>query len=220
MAGVTVPTFMDNLYSQGLISTEVLGVSFRPEAGADSNDLNGELTLGGVDSTKYNGTLTYFPKVSSGAAAPYWGVDVAGMHYGTQSILSSKTQAIVDTGTTLIYVPTAAYNAFLTASKGSTDDPWPIGSGLAVWLKRNNPTFTNFTFTLGTTTYTLTPDQYLVPAQQYYAYGLSSLAYYAFISDSGKTTAPVTTILGQKFLEQFYSVFDTTNSRIGFATAA
>lgn len=30
----------------------------------------------------------------------------------------------------------------------------------------------------------------------------------------------VNTIIGQKFLENYYSVYDTTNSRIGFATAA
>lgn len=29
----------------------------------------------------------------------------------------------------------------------------------------------------------------------------------------------MTTILKQKFLEQIYSVFDTTNSRVGFASA-
>lgn len=66
----SVPTFMDNLLSQGVISTEVLGVSFRPESGSDTDDANGELTLGGTDSTKYTGSITYTPKATSGAVCP------------------------------------------------------------------------------------------------------------------------------------------------------
>jgi hypothetical protein len=48
----TVPTFLDNLYRQGTISSEVLGVYFQPESGSDDDDANGELTLGGTDSSK------------------------------------------------------------------------------------------------------------------------------------------------------------------------
>jgi hypothetical protein len=75
----------------------------------------------------------------------------------------------------------------------------------------------NFGITFGSTTYTLTPSQYLVPTAQYSYYGLSSGKYYAWINDGG--SSGVNTIIGQKFLENYYSVFDTTNSRIGFATA-
>lgn len=61
----TVPTFLDNLRSQGAISTEVLGVYFKPESGSDSDDANGELTFGGTDSTKYSGSITYAAKSTS-----------------------------------------------------------------------------------------------------------------------------------------------------------
>ena len=43
-------------------STETLGVYFAPESGSDTDDANGELTIGGVDSAKYTGTLNYFTK--------------------------------------------------------------------------------------------------------------------------------------------------------------
>jgi len=74
----------------------------------------------------------------------------------------------------------------------------------------------NFGIKFGSTTYTLTPAQYLVPTAQYSYYGLSSGKYYAWINNGG--SSGVNTIIGQKFLENYYSVFDTTNSRIGFAT--
>jgi Eukaryotic aspartyl protease len=205
----TVPTFLDNLYSQGSISTEVLGVSFRPEAGSDTGDTNGELTLGGIDSTKYSGSITYFSKLTSGTASAYWGISIASFTYGTTTLASSAS-GIVDTGTTLIYIPTTAYNKFLTATGGKTDS----SSGLAVFTTKPA---SNFGIKFGSTTYTLTPAQYLVPAAQYSVFGLSSTKYYAWINDGG--SSGVNTIIGQKFLEYYYSVYDTTNSRIGFATA-
>ncbi|MCJ1312468.1 hypothetical protein MMC25_006142 [Agyrium rufum] len=205
----TVPTFLDNLYRQGSISTEVLGVSFRPESGSDTGDTNGELTLGGTDSSKYSGAITYFPKLASGTASPYWGISIASFTYGSTSLATGAT-GIVDTGTTLIYIPTAAYNKFLSAAGGRTD----ANSGLAVFTTK--PT-SNFGIKFGSTTYTLTPAQYLVPTAQYGYYGLTSGKYYAWINDGG--SSGVNTIVGQKFLENYYSVFDTTNSRIGFATA-
>ncbi|KAL2073593.1 hypothetical protein VTL71DRAFT_10919 [Oculimacula yallundae] len=204
----SVPTFMDNLKAQGSIATEVLGVSFRPESGSDTSDANGELTLGGVDASKYTGSLTYFPRLASGTAAAYWGISIAKFTYGSTTLLSSAT-GIVDTGTTLIYIPTSAYNAFLSATGGRTDST----SGLAVFTKK--PT-SNFGITFGSTTYNLTPAQYLVPTAQYANFGLTSGKYYAWINDGG--SSGVNTIIGQKFLENYYSVYDTTNSRIGFAT--
>nr|POE59383.1 polyporopepsin [Quercus suber] len=203
----TVPTFLDNLYSQGSISTEVLGVSFRPESGSDTNDNNGELTLGGTDASKYTGGITYFPKLTSGSAAPYWGISIASFTYGSTTLASSAS-GIVDTGTTLIYIPTSAYNKFLSATGGTTD----FNTGLASFTTR--PT-ANFGIRFGSTTYTLTPAQYLVPTAQYSEFGCSSGKYYAWINNGG--SSGVNTIIGQKFLENYYSVFDTTNSRIGFA---
>lgn len=52
-----IPTVTQNLYTQGTISEEVVGVFFTPTTTGDST--NGELTFGGNDSTKYTGTLTY-----------------------------------------------------------------------------------------------------------------------------------------------------------------
>ncbi|KAM3473724.1 hypothetical protein MY8738_008230 [Beauveria namnaoensis] len=206
----TVPTFLDNLYKQGSIPSEVLGVYFKPEAGSDTSDNNGELTLGGVDSTKYTGALNYVPTLKSGSAAAYWGVSIASFTYGS-TVLASGATGIVDTGTTLIYIPSAAYAKYLSASGGKTD----ANTGLVSYTTK--PT-ANFGIKIGTTTYNLTPAQYLVPTSQYGFFGLPAGKYYSWIANGG--TGSVNTIIGQKFLENYYSVYDTTNARIGFATAA
>ncbi|KAF7376972.1 Aspartic protease [Mycena sanguinolenta] len=213
VSGTTsVPTVMNNLFSQGTISTQVLGVSFAPESGSDTDDANGELTLGGTDSTKYSGSINYVSKSTTSPYSDYWGISVSSVTYNGASI-ASAANAIVDTGTTLIYVPTATYNAFLKASGGKTDS----STGLLSWTTL--PT-ENIAFTIGGVSYTLTPAQYTIPTSQYEFYEIPSGKYYSWIIAGGTSAADVNFIIGQKFLENYYSVFDTTNSRVGFATAA
>ncbi|KZP23602.1 acid protease [Athelia psychrophila] len=201
----TVPTFMDNLSS-----TEILGVSFAPESGSSDDSANGELTFGGTDSSKYTGSITYTPKSTSGDFGPYWGVTVSSIDLGSTSLASSGG-AIVDTGTTLIYIPTSAYNKFLSAANGATDST----TGLAKFTSKPTDTFS---FTIGGTKLSLTPAQYLVPSAQYSNFGISGSDYYSWIGDGGASS--VDFIIGQKFLENYYSVFDTANKQVGFATAA
>ncbi|KAJ7230922.1 aspartic peptidase domain-containing protein [Mycena haematopus] len=213
VSGVTtVPTITNNLLSQGLISTEVLGVSFAPESGSDEDDTNGELTLGGTDDSKYTGSISYVSKSTKSPYSDYWGISVSSITYNGASV-GSSANAIVDTGTTLIYIPTSAYNAFIKAAGAKTDS----SSGLASWTKL--PT-ENFAFVIGGVTYTLTPAQYTIPTSQYDYYGLDSGKFYSWIIAGGTSAADVNFIIGQKFLENYYSVFDTTNSRVGFATSA
>ena len=192
----------------------MLGVYFKPESGSDTHDRNGELTLGGVDSTKYTGALRYFPKTTVSPFSFYWGIDVASVTYGRTKLLGFAS-AIVDTGTTLIYIPTSAYNRFLSATGGTTDP----GSGFAEFSTK--PTGI-VTFTFGRFNYPLTPSQYLVPKAQYGVFGLSNAKYYSWVcynsaglvveSDGlvgvqigGLGDSGVDFFIGQKFLENYVS---------------
>ncbi|KAJ7617169.1 putative cathepsin E [Roridomyces roridus] len=207
VSGVSeVPTFMQNLVSQGIISTNVLGVSFAPLTGSDEEDTNGELTFGGTDSTKFTGSITYTTRI-----APYWGVSASKFAFGGTSLGTSTASGIVDTGTTLIYIPTTLYTKFLSTAGGKLDN----ASGLVKFTTK--PT-ANFTFVIGGTTFTLTPTQYLVPTAQYDNWEISGSGFYTYIADGGSEAPNM--ILGMTFLENFYSVFDTTNNRVGLAPAA
>ncbi|KAJ7646298.1 putative cathepsin E, partial [Mycena polygramma] len=202
-----VPTFMQDLKSAGVIDSNVLGVSFAPLSGSSESSSNGALTLGGVDDSAYTGDISYTDRV-----APYWGVSVSKFAFGSTSLGTSTASGIVDTGTTLFYVPTAVYTKFLTASKGKLDNT----SGLVKFTTK--PT-SSFTFVIGGTTYTLTPAQYLIPTAQYSNWGISGTSgFYTFIGDGG-SEAP-NTILGMSFLEFYYSVYDVDNDRVGLAPAA
>jgi len=186
-------------------------VYFKPLTGGATKQTNGEITLGGTDPNKYTGKIKYVPITKAANFNRYWGIDVGDISYGTKSLLKSAA-AIVDTGTTLIYIPQKAYYAFLHATNGTNDQ-----SGLPVWGTK--PT-KNFVFTIGGTKFTLTPDQYLVPRAQYANFNLDTSRYFAWISTMGPVpTGEVDFIIGQKFLEHFYSIFDTTSRQVGLAIA-
>ncbi|KAF9996982.1 hypothetical protein BGZ79_009279 [Entomortierella chlamydospora] len=214
--GENIPTPTDNLYSSGQISSDVIGVYFQPITDGGSQETNGEVTFGGVDSTKYTGSITYVPVTSTYPANQYWGIDVSSITYGTTKV-SSATHGIVDTGTTLILLSsndvTALYKNIQGAALDNNTGLYTIPSSQVSKLK-------NITFTIGGTAFTLTPSQYLVPANQVANMGGNSGTTYSWIGSLGDNESGLAFILGQKFLENYYSVYDTTNNRVGLATAA
>ena len=54
--GGTVPTVTDNAFAQGLLASKEVGISFAPTT--STSDPNGQLTFGGVDTSKFIGPLT------------------------------------------------------------------------------------------------------------------------------------------------------------------
>ncbi|CEG73417.1 Putative Rhizopuspepsin 4 [Rhizopus microsporus] len=105
-----VKTPVDNLISQGLISSPIFGVFL----GKASNGGGGEYIFGGYDSSKIKGELTTVPIDNSQG---FWGITVDGSSVGGQSVTNSFS-AILDTGTTLLVFPNdvasqiaEAYNA-------------------------------------------------------------------------------------------------------------
>jgi hypothetical protein len=50
--GTPVPTITDNLFKQGTITTESIGIFYQPSTSTGSI-ANGELTFGGIDSSKF-----------------------------------------------------------------------------------------------------------------------------------------------------------------------
>ena len=55
--GEQIPTVTENAISQGLIPQNLIGISFEPTT--SPNQVNGELTFGGIDSSKFTGTLDF-----------------------------------------------------------------------------------------------------------------------------------------------------------------
>ncbi|KAG1843018.1 aspartic peptidase domain-containing protein [Suillus subalutaceus] len=192
-----IPTVVDNLYSQGTISQEVVSVLFEPTT--SKTNTNGELTFGGTDFFKYTGDIGYTPITTTNPESTYWGINES-ITYGSTMILSN-TAGIVDTSTTYIFVATDAYTKY-KAETGATVD---LLTGLLLVFFRPN-------------TYTLTPNAQIWPRSLNTYIGGSSNAIYLIVTDIGTASGSVSDFVnGYTFLERFYSVYDTTNSRVGFA---
>lgn len=57
---------------------------------------------------------------STSPASQYWGIDQT-ITYGTSTSILSSTAGIVDTGTTLVYIATDAYNKYVKATGAKLD---------------------------------------------------------------------------------------------------
>ncbi|KZP16465.1 acid protease [Athelia psychrophila] len=205
----TVPTVTDNLHAQGTISTEEIGVFFAPVLAFTS----GEMTFGGVDSSKYTGPITYTPLTTTYPAAYYWGVNQS-VAYNSVTILSS-TAGIIDTGTTLVLLATEAYNAYLQATGAVLDS----ATGFLMITSAQYSALSDLDFIIGGTTLTLNPNAQIWPRSLNVLIGGSNSSIYLIINDLGSNSGEGLDFTnGYTFLERFYSVFDTTNSRVGFAS--
>ncbi|KAG1783587.1 aspartic peptidase domain-containing protein [Suillus placidus] len=225
----TIPTVTDNLYGQGTISQNVVGVSFEPTT--SQTVTNGELTFGGTDATKYTGSIAYTPITPYGSASGFWGIDES-ITYGTTTILSA-TSGIVDTGTTLILIASDAFSTYQSATGATLDQT----INLLHITSTQYSALKNLNFNVGSVrpfscinascspfaqnTYTLTPNAQIWPrALNTHIGGSTSFIYLVVNSIGSPSGQGLDFVNGYTFLERFYSVFDTTNARIGFATTS
>ncbi|KAG2032176.1 acid protease [Suillus americanus] len=205
-----VATVMDNLYAQKTISSEVLGVFFAP---ASSDNNGGELTFGGYDASKITGDISYVSLTSTSPANSYWGINQS-ISYGDTTILT-RTAGIVDTGTTLILIATDAFDKYKSATGATLDESTEL-------LKISSDQYDQLSslyFTTGGVAYELTPNGQIWPRSLNSAIGGTANGIYLIVADKGSDSGSGLDFTnGYCFLERFYSVYDTTNSRVGFAT--
>ncbi|KAG1884008.1 acid protease [Suillus subluteus] len=205
----SVPTVTDNLYSKGTIGTEALGVYFAPGGSA------GELTFGGFDSSKTTSSVKYVPLTTTSPSNGYWGIDQS-ITYGSSTILSA-TAGIVDTGTTLILIATDAFNKYKSATGAMLDN----NTGLLMITSAQYSKLKTLNFKIGGTSYGLTPNGQIWPRSLNTDIGGSSNNIYLVVSDIGSNSGTgLDFVNGYSFLQRFYSVYDTTNHRVGFATTS
>ncbi|KAG2114215.1 aspartic peptidase domain-containing protein [Suillus discolor] len=206
----TIPTVADNLHSQGTIHHEFFSISFEPTT--SKKVTNGELTFGGTVADKHVGPITYTPVTKTKPASGYWGIDQS-ISYGSKTILSS-TAGIIDTGTTFLYIASDAFDKYKSATGGTPD----TATGLLLISSTQYGALQNLNFHIGSETYTLTPNGQLWPRALNTYLGGSSKALYLAIADLDTPSGEgLDFISGQTFLERFYSVYDVSHSRVGFA---
>ncbi|KAF4611714.1 hypothetical protein D9613_004262 [Agrocybe pediades] len=209
--GSTVPTVTDNLFKNGVISANEIGISFEPSITGD--DLNGELTWGGTDSSKLTGSIGFIPLTTTSPANEFWGINQS-IKFGSTTILST-TAGIVDTGTTLVLIATNGFNKYKSATGGVIDN----NTGLLRFTSSQFSALQNLQFVTAGGTFSLTPNAQIWPRALNADIGGVAGNIYGIVADLGTNSGEgLDFINGFAFLERFYSVFDTANKRVGFAT--
>lgn len=77
----------------------------------------GTYDFGYIDASKYSGKITY---VDVNSASGFWQFTADGYGIGSASTVSSSFSAIADTGTTLMYLPSAAVTAYWNQVTGAS----------------------------------------------------------------------------------------------------
>jgi hypothetical protein len=134
------------------------------------------LYAGGLDTSKTKGNVSYTPLTSTSPASGYWGVNQS-VSYGGATLLPT-TAGIVDTvrrrhsslrahlqrsgqGTTLLYLATDAYDAYVAATGATLDSQ---NTGLLMITPTQYAALQPLVFDLGAAgTYSLSPNAQIWP---------------------------------------------------------
>jgi len=167
------------------------------------NDTSSEIIFGALDPNHFIPPITFVPVVSLLGFYTYWLINLnevstsnGGSNIGgCNGFFNCK--AIVDTGTSLLIAPTAAFNALNQQIGTINPDCSNVNSKPTITLKLDN----NFQLKL-------TPQYYILNETQ--ADGGCQLGI------SGADGLPFW-ILGDTVIRQYYTVFDRDQNRVGFA---
>lgn len=153
-----------------------------------------------IDSSKYTGSITYVPV---NTANGFWEFTAGGYAVSTANVSGSIGNAIADTGTTLMYLPTAAVKAYYAKVSGATYNNAQGGYTFSC-----SATLPSFTVAIGGASYVV-PGSYINYAP------VSGNTCFGGIQEN---TGIGFSILGDVFLKSVFAVFDSTSSpQIGFA---
>jgi hypothetical protein len=218
-----VPSLVPSLYEAKQIDQNLFSMYLTPDGSG------GELTLGDVDSSRFQGNMTWI----SLALEQWWTVELGGVSVANEGVVSSDqsvvnasaltvNSAILDSGTSLIVGPKDSVERVMEAvqSKSGTNVYYDSRSGIYAVDCSSVDLLPSITFTLKDSENVY---HYTMPGPAYVIQSLSSnpnICPLSFQEDSGLSgdAAPFW-IMGDPFLRTFYSVYDYANSRVGLAAA-
>jgi len=194
-----------NLLTQKLVDQPIFSfwLSQNP-----SDAVGGELTLGGVDSSRYTGSFSYAPLT----AETYWQFQLGDVQLGGTSLGwcdgLATCQAICDSGTSLIVGPSEKVNALNKKLGANVVNGEGIFPDCSVISK-----LPDITFVINGASFTLTPQDYVL---QVTSEGETECLSGFDGMDLPPGIGPQY-ILGDVFIAAYTAVFDYGQQRVGWA---
>ncbi|KAH9943438.1 aspartic peptidase A1 [Epithele typhae] len=192
-----VPPFYQMMH-QKLIDKHVF--SFR--LGSSEAD-GGEAIFGGIDDSAYTGKIDYVPV----RRKAYWEVELEKVSLGDDELELENTGAAIDTGTSLIALPTdmaEMLNTQIGAKKG-----W---NGQYTVDCANVPGLPDLTMYFGGKPYVLKGTDYILEVQGTCMSSFTGI-------DINMPGGGSLWIVGDVFLRKYYTVYDADRDAVGFALA-
>jgi cathepsin D len=212
-----VASLVPSLYQAGQIPANL----FTMYLAADGS--GGELSLGEIDESRYQGNMTWLPLVLQ----EWWTVALTGLMVGdnakvvSTSSLGSQT-AIIDSGTSLIVGPDDQIMNLM--------DTIQTVSGVPVYYDSSSDLYAIYCSdvdSLPVITFTLMGSDkqqyhFTMPGATYVITSLTNnprVCVLSFQKSGSMSSGTVDWILGDPFLRTYYSVYDYQNARVGLAAA-
>ena len=167
----------------------------------------GELVLGGVDSKHYTGDFNYLPvqEMVPGRVG-YWEIKLDSFEINGKNMVDS-TKAIIDSGTSLLAVPSAAIKAIAKQVGAKTVLPIaPFNKEYTMPCTGDSP---DLDIMLGGNKYSLKQEDYVINDGGTCLFAMTGL-------DVPAPAGPLV-ILGDVFMRAYYVKFDLDNKQIGLA---
>ncbi|NWX23838.1 CATEA protein, partial [Aegotheles bennettii] len=200
--GNALPVF-DSIMNQQLVEEPVF--SFYLKRGDDTEN-GGELILGGIDHSRYKGSIHWVPVTEKS----YWQIHLNNIKIqGRVTFCPHGCEAIVDSGTSLITGPSSQIRRLQELIGAS---PSHIGEFLVDCRRLSS--LPHISFTIGHHEYRLTAEQYIIKSIEDQTFCMSGFQSLDIPTHSGPLW-----ILGDVFMSAFYCIFDRGNDRVGFAKA-
>ncbi|KAI1757655.1 aspartic peptidase domain-containing protein [Xylaria castorea] len=193
-----VPPFYQ-LINQKLIDEPVFAFYLNSESGSDDS----EVVFGGVDKDHYTGKITEIPL----RRKAYWEVDLDSISFGDETAELDNTGVILDTGTSLIALPTdlaELLNKEMGAKKGFN------GQYSVDCAARDS--LPDVSFKLSGYDFSITPYDYILE--------VSGSCISTFMGMDFPAPVGPLAILGDAFLRKWYSIYDLGKGTVGLAKAA
>ncbi|KAI9316386.1 endopeptidase [Dichotomocladium elegans] len=191
-----VPPFY-NMVAQDLVDAPVFSFWISDE------EQGGEMVLGGIDPTHYQGELTWAPVRRQG----YWEIELQDIKFNGQRVGLDPVGAAIDTGSSLLVTPTTV--ADLINKELGAEKNWAGQYILDCATVQDLP---EFCFIFSEKEFCLSATEYVLEVQNQCISGFMGM-------DIPEPIGPLW-IVGDVFLRKFYSVYDLSNSQVGLALAA